>query len=241
MNLKTNILLVEDDPNLSDVLKDYLELLGYTVLLAEDGEIGLETFKKKILINDGIDLCILDVMLPRMDGFTLAIAIRELNYEVPIIFLTARGQMEDRIAGFKAGCDDYMAKPFSSEELSLRIEAILKRCRVTFKPAPGENYQLGLYSFDTSNLELKFGETKQNLTPKEAALLRLLCQNMNTLLPREKALREIWGNDDYFIGRSMDVFITKLRKYLRDDPNVAIINVHGSGFRLEVKDLSAKN
>lgn len=230
MNPKTTILLVEDDPNLSVVLKDYLELLEYRVLLAADGEMGLETFQ-----NSGIDLCILDVMLPRMDGFALAIAIRELNFEVPIIFLTARGQMEDRITGFKAGCDDYMAKPFSSEELSLRIEAILKRCRVAFTPAPGEHYQLGLYFFDASNLELKMEEIIQKLTPKEAALLRLLCQHKNTLLPREKALREIWGDDDYFIGRSMDVFITKLRKYLKDDDNVAIVNVHGAGFRLEVK------
>ena len=231
MNAKASILLVEDDPNLSDVLKDYLELLDYKVSLASDGEMGLEIFK-----NDSIDLCILDVMLPRMDGFTLALAIRELNSEIPIIFLTARGQMEDRIAGFKAGCDDYVAKPFSSEELSLRIEVILKRCRVAFVPAPGEHYQVGLYFFDASNLELRQGETKQNLTPKEAALLRLLCQHKNILLPREKALIEIWGDDDYFIGRSMDVFITKLRKYLKDDPNVAIVNVHGAGFRLEVKE-----
>jgi len=230
MNPKTTILLVEDDPNLSDVLKDYLEMLEYKVLLAADGEIGLGIFKK-----NSIDLCILDVMLPRMDGFSLAKAIREINDEVPIIFLTARGQMEDRITGFKSGCDDYMSKPFSSEELSLRIEAILKRCRVNFKPLPGEHYQVGLYLFDAANLELKLGEVKHSLTPKEAALLRLLCQNVNTLLPREKALMEIWGTDDYFIGRSMDVFITKLRKYLKDDPDVAIVNVHGSGFRLEVK------
>jgi two-component system, OmpR family, response regulator len=231
MNPKTTILLVEDDPNLSDVLKDYLELLDYKVLFAADGEAGLETFEKQ-----NIDLCILDVMLPRKDGFSLAADIRLQNFEVPIIFLTARGQMEDRITGFKAGCDDYVAKPFSSEELSLRIEAILKRCRVSFTPAPGEEYLLGRYVFDAANLELRFGETKQSLTPKEAALMRLLCRNINILLPREKALKEIWGTDDYFIGRSMDVFITKLRKYLKDDPNVAIVNVHGSGFRLEVKE-----
>ncbi|MEI6749103.1 MAG: response regulator transcription factor [Bacteroidales bacterium] len=231
MNPKITILLVEDDPNLSDVLKDYLELLGYKVLLARDGEAGLKTFEKH-----AIDLCILDVMLPRKDGFTLAADIRKQNIEVPIIFLTARGQMEDRITGFKAGCDDYMAKPFSSEELSLRIEAILKRCRVSFSPVPGEEYTLGLYLFDAANLELRIGKIKHCLTPKEAALLRLLCRNRNILLPREKALKEIWGTDDYFIGRSMDVFITKLRKYLKDDPNVAIVNVHGSGFRLEVKE-----
>jgi DNA-binding response OmpR family regulator len=231
MNPKSIILLVEDDPNLSDVLKDYLEMLDYKVLHAADGEAGLVTFEKH-----AIDLCILDVMLPRKDGFTLAVDIRKQNAEVPIIFLTARGQMEDRIAGFKTGCDDYVAKPFSSEELSLRIEAILKRCRTSFSPIPGEQYVLGLYVFDAANLELRTGDTKHSLTPKEAALLRLLCLNRNILLPREKALKEIWGTDDYFIGRSMDVFITKLRKYLKDDPNVAIVNVHGSGFRLEVKE-----
>ena len=231
MNPKTTILLVEDDPNLSDVLKDSLEMLEYKVLHAPDGEKGLELFEKH-----AIDHCILDVMLPRKDGFTLAMDIRLQNAEVPIIFLTALGQMEDRITGFKAGCDDYVAKPFSSEELSLRIEAILKRCRVSFTPVPGEEYLLGLYVFDAANLELRIGETKHSLTPKEAALLRLLCRNRNVLLPREKALKEIWGTDDYFIGRSMDVFITKLRKYLKDDSNVAIVNVHGSGFRLEVKE-----
>jgi DNA-binding response OmpR family regulator len=231
MNPKASILLVEDDPNLSDVLKDYLELLGYKVLLAADGEAGQHSFEK-----NAVDLCILDVMLPRKDGFTLAAEIRQHDAEVPIIFLTARGQMEDRITGFKAGCDDYVAKPFSSEELSLRIEAILKRCRVPFTVVPGEEYIIGLYVFDAANLELRMGVAKHSLTPKEAALLRLLCRNRNILLPREKALKEIWGTDDYFIGRSMDVFITKLRKYLKDDPNVAIVNVHGSGFRLEVKD-----
>jgi len=228
MENKVTILLVEDDPNLSDVLKDYLDLTGYQVIHADDGDKGLLLFKES-----KIDLCILDVMLPKKDGFALAQEIREINQQVPIIFLTARGLMEDRVTGFKAGCDDYISKPFSSEELSLRIEAILRRCRPNTGD-PGELLQIGEYTFDVTNFILTRGNKKQNLTPKEAALLKVLCRHRNTLITREKALKEVWGDDDYFIGRSMDVFITKLRKYLKDDPNVAIVNVHGTGFRLEV-------
>ena len=230
MESKVRILLVEDDPNLSDVLKDYLELLGYQVILATDGEEGLELYRKSEL-----DLCILDVMLPKKDGFTLARNIREINQQVPIIFLTARGMMEDRVTGFKAGCDDYIPKPFSSEELSLRIEAILRRCK-TNSIELGEVFQIGEYTFDVTNFELIRKNYHHRLTPKEAALLKVMCRYKNTLLTREKALKEVWGDDDYFIGRSMDVFITKLRKYLKDDPKVAIVNVHGTGFRLEVHE-----
>ncbi len=230
MQQKANILLVEDDPNLSDVLTDFLEMLGYSVVLAPDGNKGLEAFGKS-----NFDLLILDVMLPVMDGFSLASEIRKSNVAVPIIFLTARGQMEDRITGFKAGCDDYIAKPFSSEELSLRIEAILRRCRLKNQTAL-EVYKLGSLTFDPANFELRKGSERINLTPKEAALLLVLCENKNSLLTREKALKEVWGDDDYFIGRSMDVFITKLRKYLKNEPEVAIVNVHGTGFRLEVKE-----
>jgi len=231
MENKLTLLLVEDDPNLSDVLKDYLDLSGYHVIHAPDGEKGLELFQAH-----PVDLCILDVMLPKKDGFTLATNIRSINQLVPIIFLTARGLMEDRITGFKAGCDDYISKPFSSEELSLRIEAILRRCRNSGMPAEG-NILIGDYIFDVVNFSLCRNEEKQSLTPKEAALLKVLCRNRNMLVTREKALKEVWGDDDYFIGRSMDVFITKLRKYLKDDPNVAIVNVHGTGFRLEVKEI----
>jgi len=230
MENKVTILLVEDDPNLSDVLKDYMDLLGYQVVHAPDGETGLALFRKSL-----IDLCILDVMLPKKDGFTLARNIRDINQQVPIIFLTARGMMEDRVTGFKAGCDDYISKPFSSEELSLRIEAILRRCR-TYSNDLDEIIGIGDYSFDVSNFILILGDDRHSLTPKEAALLKVLCRHKNTLLTREKALKEVWGDDDYFIGRSMDVFITKLRKYLKDDPKVAIVNVHGTGFRLEVSE-----
>lgn len=227
---KIAILLVEDDPNLSDVLKDYLDLLGYKVIHAADGEKGLSSFRKS-----KVDLCILDVMLPKKDGFTLAKEIRNENQLVPIIFLTARGLMEDRVTGFKAGCDDYISKPFSSEELSLRIEAILRRCRPP-QPEQADIIFIGRYTFDTTNFELILGNEHHSLTPKEAALLAVLCKHKNSLLTREKALKEVWGDDDYFIGRSMDVFITKLRKYLKDDPDVAIVNVHGTGFRLEVRE-----
>lgn len=227
--MKIRILLVEDDPNLSEVLTDYLEMLKYEVTCAEDGEKGFQAFRQNTF-----DLCILDVMLPRLDGFTLAGKIRKINRTIPVIFLTARGSSDDRVTGFKAGCDDYISKPFSSEELSLRIEAILRRC--TPKAANSDSYRIGIYLFDSRNLELSSAGGKQTLTQKEAALLQVLCRNMNNLVTREAALTQVWGGDDYFSGRSMDVFITKLRKYLKDDPNVAIVNVHGSGFKLEVKN-----
>lgn len=231
MENKTTILLVEDDPNLSDVLKDYLDMLNYQVVYAADGDEGLAVY-----LASQVDLCIFDVMLPKKDGYTLAKEIRMLNKQVPIIFLTARGMMEDRVNGFKAGCDDYISKPFSSEELSLRIEAILRRCRVMTQQPLDEIIPIGKYIFDVPNFDLSLGAEHHSLTPKEAALLKVLCRNKNKLITREKALKEVWGDDDYFIGRSMDVFITKLRKYLKDDPNVAIVNVHGTGFRLEVAE-----
>ncbi len=228
---KAKILLVEDDPNLSMVLVDYLELLGYETTLAADGELGLRAFSE-----GSFHLCILDVMLPKKDGFSLAADIRTHNERIPIIFLTARGKNDDRITGFRAGCDDYITKLFSSEELALRIEAILKRCMMLdMRPKP-EVFMLGNCRFDASNLLLHCNGTEQQLTAKEAALLKLLCRHKNNLLTREQALTEIWGDADYFIGRSMDVFIARLRKYLRHEPAVSIQNVHGTGFRLEVKE-----
>lgn len=228
------ILLVEDDPNLSSVLIDYLEMLGYDTIHAEDGEEGYKKFKEH-----NFDLCILDVMMPKKDGFTLAGEIRGDDEDVPIIFLTAKGLKEDRIAGFKTGCDDYITKPFSSEELSLRIEAILRRC-VTSNgsrvPVKFDIHQLGKYTFDPANMLLTSDSDERTLTRKESALLRLLCIHKNKLLTREEALMDIWGDDDYFIGRSMDVFISKLRKYLKEDPTISISNVHGTGFKLEVKE-----
>ena len=232
---KASLLLVEDDKNLSEIVMDFLILQGFKVTLARDGEEGLRVFH-----HGNFDLVLLDVMMPRRDGFLLAEEIRLLNDNVPIIFLTARSMPEDRIRGFKSGCDDYITKPFSTEELSLRLDAILKRCaRVESQPdvAPIEVFEIGKYRFNATNFKLSTNGNEISLTPKEGALLRLLCLNVNQLLTREKALIKIWGTDDYFIGRSMDVFITRLRKYLKDDPDVMITNVHGTGFKLEVKNV----
>lgn len=231
MDQKARILLVEDDHNLSAVLQDYLELLGYNIVLATDGEQGLEFFKK-----GDFDLCILDVMLPKKDGFALATDIRTINQQSPVIFLTALGQSESRINGFKVGCDDYITKPFSSEELALRIEAILKRCMNQNMRPRSDFFDLGTTRFDSGNMLLITNSKEQKLTPKENALLKLLCMNKNNLLSRDRALTEIWGETDYFYGRSMDVFITRLRKYLKDEPTVNIQNVHGTGFKLEVRE-----
>jgi len=235
--MKTKILLVEDDINLGDVLRDYLELQDHEVVRAKDGAEGLEFYKSQTF-----DLLLLDVMLPRKDGFALAAEIRELNGQIPIIFLTARGQAEDRVTGFKAGCDDYITKPFSSEELELRISAILRRCRQTelnghyAAGITGDTFKLGKYTFDSANHELRLADLRIGLTTKEVELLRVLYAHKNQLITREKTLKTVWGSDNYFIGRSMDVFITKLRKYLKDDPDISIVNVHGTGFRLEVKE-----
>jgi DNA-binding response OmpR family regulator len=232
MEDKTRILLVEDDANLSMVLKDYLEMLGYETILRNDGEEGLEAFKE-----NEFSLCILDVMMPKKDGFQLAKEIRAINPEVPLIFLTAKTLKEDRIAGLKAGADDYITKPFSTEELSLRISAILKRSEIQYrqKKIP-DVFDLGKIKFDHKNMILIHGDEEISLTRKESALLKLLAENKNQLVEREYALEKIWGSSDYFIGRSMDVFIAKLRKMLKIDPNIAITNVHGTGFKLEVND-----
>jgi DNA-binding response OmpR family regulator len=230
---KASILLVEDDPNLSMVLQDYLEMLNYSIVLARNGEEGLMSY-----MDQNFDLCILDVMMPKKDGFTLAEDIRRMNNNVPIIFLTAKSLKEDRIKGFQTGCDDYMTKPFSTEELSLRIQAILRR---SMNPKMGASeelakvYQLGAYSFEPANMNLIGEHENRSLTRKETALLKILCENENQLIARDYILKEIWGDDDYFLGRSMDVFIAKLRKYLSEDPSLAITNVHGAGFKLETQ------
>ncbi len=238
MRSKTKILLVEDDYNLSLVLKDYLDMLGYETTIAKDGEEGLQKFQA-----ENFDMCIIDVMMPRKDGFSLAKDIRKFNSDVPMIFLTAKTMKEDRIKGFKVGADDYLTKPFSTEELSLRIEVILKRCQIknlyasyTEERAP---FTFGIFHFDHNNMLLKSEHTEQKLTKKEADLLKLLYVNRNNLLSREMILKSIWGDDDYFIGRSMDVFIAKLRKYLKPDPNISIVNIHGTGFKLEIKEPEA--
>ncbi len=221
------VLLAEDDPNLSILVCDYLRMLGYKVECAADGHQALQKY-----LQTAFDLCIFDVMMPRIDGFELAKQIRQRNSSIPIIFLTARGQNEDRVKGFRMGCDDYITKPFDSEELSLRIEAILKRCGILIEE---ENYELGTYVFDAVNMLLSRQGITQSLTTKESGLLRLLCRNTNALVTREKALKEVWGDENYFVGRSMDVFISRLRKYLQDEPVVQIVNVHGAGFKLEIK------
>lgn len=232
------ILLVEDDPNLSMVIQDYLEMQNYKTKLCKDGEEGLNQYHKK-----KYSLIILDVMMPKKDGFSVATEIRKNDSSTPIIFLTAKSLKEDRIKGFQVGCDDYITKPFSTEELSLRIKAILKRCyndAGILQNIEEIEYKIGNFRFDVDNMLLINGKAQQTLTRKEAALLKLLCVYRDKLLSRETALKTIWGNDDYFIGRSMDVFISKLRKYLKTDPRISITNVHGTGFKLEVKDLGQK-
>lgn len=227
------ILLVEDDPALSMVLQDYLELMQYKTTLGTDGEEGLALFK-----TQEFDLCILDVMLPKLDGFSLATAIRQLNKNIPIIFLTAKSLKEDRLKGFLHGCDDYITKPFSTDELNLRIKAILRRCVVRFNQIHASDqkiFNIGKFVFDAQNLEISSESKKYSLTKKEAGLLQLLCENENKLMGREIAQQTIWGESGYFVSRSMDVFIARLRKYFKDDPDITIKNVHGSGFILQVK------
>ena len=228
---KAKILLVEDDPNLGIVIKDNLEDKGYKVNLCTDGKMGLQSF-----YENKVDLCVFDVMLPKKDGFSLAEEIRQTDQQTPIIFLTAKALQEDRIKGFKIGADDYITKPFSMEEFALRIDAILKRCReIGQRPEDRSEFVLGNLVFNYNNLNITSNEKKQSLTRKEADILRLLCINQNEVLKREIVLNIIWGNDDYFLGRSLDVFITKLRKYLKEDPSVQIVNIHGVGFKLVVK------
>lgn len=231
--MTNKILLVEDDQNFGDVLRSYLEMHDFDVALATDGEAGLEKY------NQGkYDLCIFDVMMPKKDGFTLAQEIREKDKQTPIIFLTAKTLKEDVVEGFKIGADDYITKPFNSEELLLRVQAILKRStsEVDEKEDIKEfdvgnyhfNYPLRILTHKSEDTE----ETKDKLSPKEAHLLRLFCLYKNDVLPRSVALTKIWGDDNYFTARSMDVFVTKLRKYLKKDTNLEIVNIHGNGFRL---------
>jgi len=226
--MSAKILLVEDDPNLGFVIKDNLGMKGYDVTLCNNGEDGLRTY-----LENKFDLCILDVMMPKKDGFTLAQQIREKNRQIPILFVTAKSMVEDKVAGFQSGGDDYIVKPFSMEELCLRIEVFLRRATVQIKT---ENFTLGAFHFDFHNFTLNHQQTgEKTLTQKEAEVLKLLCENKDRVLKREEILKTVWGNDDYFLGRSMDVFISKLRKYLKEDPRVQIVNYHGVGFKLEVE------
>jgi two-component system OmpR family response regulator len=225
---KTKVLLVEDDSNLGNLLKEYLEAKGYATVLAVNGKQGYEVFSK-----DKFNICILDVMMPIKDGYTLAKEIRAIDATVPIVFLTAKSMKEDAIEGFNVGADDYINKPFSMEELLLRIKAIIRRTESkNVKNTDQTEFKIGNYKFDYNHQTLTLNEIPQKLTTKEADLLRLLCVNANEVLDRNFALKSIWKDDNYFNGRSMDVYIAKLRKYLKDDPKVELINVHGKGFKL---------
>ncbi len=225
---QVHILLCEDDENLGMLLREYLEAKGYQATLCVDGEQGLEAFS-----NNTFDLCILDVMMPKMDGFTLAARIRDINSDVPFMFLTAKTMKEDVKEGFELGADDYITKPFSMEEVVFRIEAILRRVRGK-STREVTSYDIGNYRFDTQKQLLTINGKSTKLTTKEAELLTLLCNKSNELLPREYALKAIWIDDNYFNARSMDVYITKLRKHLSDDENVEILNVHGKGYKLVI-------
>ncbi len=226
-NLK--ILLLEDDPNLGLIIQESLEHLGFSVTLLTDGEAGLREFHR-----ENFDLCLVDVMMPLKDGFSFAREVRQDDSDIPLIFLTAKSLTEDKVAGFKIGCDDYITKPFSMEELVLRIQVVLKRHGGSHDPMPLEEFEIGDFKFEFPKQILRINDEELHLTTKEAELLRLLCLHQNRTLGRSAALRTIWGDDSYHAGRSMDVFISRLRKYLKQDARIEIKTIHGQGYRLLV-------
>lgn len=228
---KTKILLCEDDTNLGMVLKNYLELNDYDVTLERDGRLGLAAFQR-----EKYDICLLDIMMPNMDGFKVAEEIRDINPDVPLFFLSAKTMKEDIIQGYKLGADDYITKPFDSEVLLHKIKAIIKRNEEIHKDEANAEYDLGKYHFNPKLRQLTADGKTSVLSPKESELLKMLADYKNDLLPREIALKKIWGSDTYFNGRSMDVYIAKLRKYLKDDEKLEIVNIHGNGFRLVVTE-----
>eukprot|EP01012_Entosiphon_sulcatum_P060580 TRINITY_DN85615_c0_g1_i1.p1 TRINITY_DN85615_c0_g1~~TRINITY_DN85615_c0_g1_i1.p1 ORF type:complete len:235 (+),score=62.04 TRINITY_DN85615_c0_g1_i1:484-1188(+) len=232
-NEKFKVLLVEDDTNFGQVLKNYLELNDFVVELARDGILGLAAFRR-----EKYDICLLDVMMPNMDGFTLAEEIRNVDPDIPLFFLSAKSMKEDILNGYKLGADDYITKPFDSEVLLHKIKAILKRNQeLQDKQHSQVEFVVGRYHFNSKLRTLQFdGGEPQTLSPKENELLLMLCEYKNDLLPRDAALKRIWGSDTYFNGRSMDVYIAKLRKYLKEDSTVEIVNIHGNGFRLVVPE-----
>lgn len=231
MEEKLRVLLCEDDENLGMLLREYLQAKGFLVDLFPDGDAGLKGFQK-----EKYDLCVLDVMMPKKDGFSLARDIRSTNSEVPIIFLTAKTLKEDILEGFKLGADDYMTKPFSMEELLFRIEAIMRRIKGK-KLKDIILYKIGRFTFDSQKQILSSDNNEVKLTTKESELLALLAANANNILERNYALKTIWIDDNYFNARSMDVYITKLRKHLKDDPSVGIINIHGKGYKLIMPEI----
>jgi len=223
------VLLAEDDRNLGNILQSYLEAKGYPTKLCINGEEAFTAYKK-----EDFDFCIVDVMMPVKDGFSLVKDIRKIDKTIPVLFLTAKSLQEDKLIGFEVGADDYLTKPFSMEELLARMQAIIRR---TDQPIEDEEpvFEIGAYTFDYNRQLLKIGDTENKLTSKEAELLKLLCDKMNDVLDRAFALNKIWFDDSYFNARSMDVYIAKLRKYLKEDPKVELINVHGVGFKLVTK------
>lgn len=223
------ILLVEDDTGLGMVISDQLRSDGYNVTLCSDGAEAFQRFNQ-----EPFHLCICDVMMPKKDGFSLAKDIRKINKEIPILFLTAKSNDEDKVEGFKSGGDDYLTKPFNAEELELRVAALLRRVNLQLETTDQDKFSIGAYLFDSINFELQHPQLTKALTKKEAMVLKMLCSHVNDVVPRELILNAVWGQDDYFVGRSLDVFITKLRKYLKEDTNVQITNVHGIGFKLSV-------
>lgn len=227
---KINVLLAEDDKNLGSVLTSYLEAKGYPTTLCANGQEAYNQFRKQ-----QFDFCIIDVMMPIKDGFTLAKEIRETDKKTPILFLTAKSMQEDKLRGFELGADDYITKPFSMEELLMRMRAIIRRSTESkTMEASRTFYDIGIFNFDYNRQLLRAGDDEQKLTSKESELLKMLCDNVNEVLDRSDALKKIWHDDSYFNARSMDVYVTKLRKYLKADPNIELINVHGVGFKLVI-------
>jgi DNA-binding response OmpR family regulator len=227
--MKIKVLLVEDDINLGLVISDHLQTNGYEVTVADDGAEGLVKFNSAVY-----HLCILDVMLPKLDGFSVAKDIRKVNTDVPILFLTAKSMTEDKIMGFESGGDDYLTKPFSVEELQLRVKSLLKRVKMEEHEPPPKEVMIGSYLYDFENQTLTLNDAKKVLTKKEAQILNLLYKYKNQVITREIILKAVWGQDDYFVGRSLDVFITKLRKYFKEDSRIIISNLHGVGFKFEI-------
>ena len=233
-NEMINILLAEDDPNLGTILRAYLKQKGCNVFLAIDGEKAVEIFRNE----DNIDICVLDVMMPIKDGFTVAQEIKRINPSMPVIFLTAKTLENDKLKGFELGADDYITKPFSIEELFARINAVLRRCKDE-KPSASV-FNIGQFVFNADRQSLTFNGEERHLTSKEADLMHLFCLNFNQVVDRATTLNKIWKDDSYFAARSMDVYITKLRRYLKADPSVKIVNIHGVGFKLTTEEASKK-
>jgi DNA-binding response OmpR family regulator len=226
---KINILLAEDDLNLGVLLVDYLETEGFAIKLCKDGEIALKAFQDK-----SFDICLLDVMMPNMDGFTLAKEIRLKNKNIPIIFITAKSLKEDKLIGYDLGADDYITKPFDEEELLWKIKAVIRRVPENKNEVTQEIISIGKYKFDFNNQALTINNKSQRITEKESDILKYLSEHRNHIIKREDMLKELWGENDYFLGRSLDVFISKMRKYLKEDPNISIENVFGVGFIFNV-------